>query len=275
MDYTKLRLIWAVFWVCIISPIYAMLSCITRQYQYVGTINNDMWPCLHWFWMLNLVLTFSWPLTITMRPTSSAKHSSVLSLLMQGYSHHQMHTKTGVSLCTISKIGKEVDSTKENNPEGCLSTLSAWDNQSTIHQITSGKLDNAVQATQFINKTPNNPIHPQTVWNALKEAGLWSAAKKKVPMLKQTHWYTLLHFHNSCQLRLHLHLSCDYLSTNSIPRRTIVAYHIIFVPLFTCTFLRDSLSYSQVLPYVTTIRSSSVDINLDSLLFISTLDFVF
>ena len=51
--------------------------------------------------------------------------------------------------------------------------------------------------------------------------------------------------------------------------------HIISVPLFTRTFLRDSLSYSQVLPYVNTILSSSVDINSDSLLYISTLDFVF
>ena len=65
MDKTKSRLIWAVFWVCIILPIYAILSYITRQYQYMGTINNVMWTCLHWFWMLNLVLTFSWPLTIT------------------------------------------------------------------------------------------------------------------------------------------------------------------------------------------------------------------
>ena len=85
----------------------------------------------------------------------------------------------------------------------------------------------------------------------------------------------LLCFCNSCQLHLHLRLSCDYLSTNSIPRCMTVDYHIIFIPLFTQTFLRDSLSYSQVLPYVTTIRSSSVDINSDSLLFISTLDFAF
>ena len=86
---------------------------------------------------------------------------------------------------------------------------------------------------------------------------------------------TVLRFRNSCQLCLYLRLSCDYLSTNSVLRRTTVDYHIIFVPLFTQTFLRYSPSYSQVLPYVTTIRSSSVDINSDSLLFISTLDFAF
>ena len=87
--------------------------------------------------------------------------------------------------------------------------------------------------------------------------------------------FFMLHFCNSCQLRLRLRLSCDYLSTNSIPRCTTVGYHIIFVPLFTQTFLWDSPSYSQVLPYVTTIWSSSVDINSDSLLYISTLDFAF
>ena len=85
----------------------------------------------------------------------------------------------------------------------------------------------------------------------------------------------MLCFHNSCQLCLHLRLSCDFLSTNSVPRHMTVGYHIIFVPLFTQTFLQDSPSYSQVLPYVNTILSSSVDINSDSLLYISTLDFVF
>ena len=85
----------------------------------------------------------------------------------------------------------------------------------------------------------------------------------------------MLRFCNSYQLRLHLRLSCEYLSTNSILRCMTVGYHIIFVPLFTRTFLQDSPSYSQVLPYVTTIWSSSVDINSDSLLYIPTLDFVF
>ena len=66
-----------------------------------------------------------------------------------------------------------------------------------------------------------------------------------------------------------------FLSTNSILRHMTVGYHIISVPLFTQTFLQDSLSSSQVIPYVNTIQTSSADINSDSLLFISTLNFVF
>ena len=75
-----------------------------------------------------ILLTFA----TTMRPTSAAKRSSVLSLLEQGYSYHQIHNKTCISLGTISKIGKEVDADKENNPGGCPSKLSTYDKQSII-----------------------------------------------------------------------------------------------------------------------------------------------
>ena len=87
-----------------------------------------------------------------------------------------------------------MDLEKENNPGGHLSKLSAWDKQSIIHQITSGKLDNAVQATQFINNVISNPVTPQTVRNPLKESGLYSATKKKVPMLKKAHCQRQLQF---------------------------------------------------------------------------------
>jgi hypothetical protein len=45
--------------------------------------------------------------------------------------------------------------------------------------------DNAVQATQFINNTLTNPVHSQTVRNALKEAGLRSAQRRKSPCLSR------------------------------------------------------------------------------------------
>ena len=122
-----------------------------------------------------------------MRPISAAKRSSVLSLLEQGYSYHQIHIKMNISLGTISKIGTEVDFNKENNPGSHPSKLSACDKQSIIQQINSGRLDNAVQATNFINSTLTHSVHPQTVMNALKAAGFHSATKKKVSMLKLAH----------------------------------------------------------------------------------------
>ena len=95
---------------------------------------------------------------------------------------------------TIIRIGREVNTKKENNSGGCPAKLSARDKQSILRQITSRKLDNAVQATNFINYTLSQPVYPQTVRNALKEAGLHSATKKKVPMLKLVHCQRWLKF---------------------------------------------------------------------------------
>jgi transposase len=129
-----------------------------------------------------------------MRSISTEKRSSIISLLNEGYSHRQIQARTGVGKGSIGRISKEVDGNKENHSGGRPSKLSSRDKQSIIRQITSGKLDNAVQATQFINSTISTPVCPQTVRNVLKEAGFRSATKKKVPMLKQSHRKQRLEF---------------------------------------------------------------------------------
>jgi len=129
-----------------------------------------------------------------MRSISADKCSSVISLLNEGYSHRQIIAKTGLGKGTVGRISKEVDVDKENNPGGRPSKLSACDKQSIFCQITSGKLDNAVQATQFINSVIPNPVTPQTVRNALKGSGFYAATKKKVPMLKKIHRQRRLKF---------------------------------------------------------------------------------
>src|SRR5271168_2590988 len=100
-----------------------------------------------------------------MKPTSSSQHSIVISLLSEGYSVHQIQSNTGLGKSTVGRIRKEVDSEKENNQGGHPSKLSPRDKQSIIHQITTGKLDNAVQATQFINNILSSPVTPQMVRN--------------------------------------------------------------------------------------------------------------
>src|SRR6201990_1371344 len=119
--------------------------------------------------------------------TSSAKCSSAISLLQEGYSLHQVQSKTSLGKSTIARIKKEMDWDKENSKGGRPSKLSSHNKQSIIHQITTGKLDNAVQATNFINNILPNPIHPQTVRNVLKENNFHSVIKKKCPLLKKQH----------------------------------------------------------------------------------------
>ena len=118
--------------------------------------------------------------------TSYYHHKSFLSFLEQRYPVRDIERRTGLGKSIVGRIKKEVDTEKEKNLGGCPFKLSTCDKTSTI-QIQSGKLDNAVQATQFINSTLPHPVHPQTVRRALQESGSQSATKKKVLMLKKTH----------------------------------------------------------------------------------------
>src|SRR6267154_6071941 len=100
-----------------------------------------------------------------MKPTSSTKHSAVSSLLQEGYSLHQIESKTGLEKSTIGRIKKEMDGDKENSKGEHSSKLSPDDKRSIIRQITTGRLDNAVEATHFINNILSNSVTPQTVRN--------------------------------------------------------------------------------------------------------------
>ena len=129
-----------------------------------------------------------------MKSTSSAQCSTVISLLQEEYSVHQIQSKTGLGRSTIGRIKQEVDLDKENSNGGRPSKLSSCDKQSIMHQITTGKLDNAVQATHYINNILSSPVTPQTVRNALKENNFRSVVKQKRPLLKTVHRQNRLNF---------------------------------------------------------------------------------
>ena len=84
-----------------------------------------------------------------------------------------------MGISNIGRIKKKTDLDKENSKGGHPSKLSFRDTQSIICQITTGKLDNAVQAAHFINDILPSPVTPQTVRNALKERNFYSVVKQK------------------------------------------------------------------------------------------------
>ena len=66
-----------------------------------------------------------------------------------------MASMPGVSKSTISGIAQKMDIDKEDMKGGCPSKLSPADQRR--HQITSGKLDNAVQAKHYIINIMSHP----------------------------------------------------------------------------------------------------------------------
>ena len=139
------------------------------------------------FEALDLLQQPSFLLTTTMRPTPSAQRSTIISLFLEGQSLHQIQSKTDLGKSTVARIKKEVDQNKENSKGGRPSKLTSRDKQCIMRQITTGRLDNAVQATKFINNIIPNPVSPQTVRNVLKESNFRSVVKKKCPLLKKQH----------------------------------------------------------------------------------------
>ena len=113
------------------------------------------------------------------KPTSAIQHSTVISLLKEEYSVCQIESKTGLGRSTVGRVKKETDLDKENSKGGCPSKLSSHNTQSIICQITTGRLDNAVQAVHFINYILPSPVTPQTVRNALKERNFCSVVKQQ------------------------------------------------------------------------------------------------
>ena len=108
-----------------------------------------------------------------MKKTSSRKMQDITNLLQQGYSCRQIRSITGVSKTAISRVNKTYEGDKENSKGGRPSKLSPADERRIINKITTGQLDNAVQATHFINNIIQDPVNPQTARNSLKKAELW------------------------------------------------------------------------------------------------------
>jgi hypothetical protein len=87
----------------------------------------------------------------------------------------------------VARIFKEMDADKENRKGGRAAKLTESDTRTLIRQITTGHMDTAVEATQYINHHLLQPVHPQTVCNALKRNAFCSVVKAKWPLLKKKH----------------------------------------------------------------------------------------
>ena len=103
------------------------------------------------------------------KPTSSTKNFIIISLLKEGYSLHQIQSKTGLWKSTIGIIDKKTNGDKGKSQKESISKLSLGDKSPIIHQTSDWKLDNAIEATHFIKNTFPDPITLQTIRNALKQ----------------------------------------------------------------------------------------------------------
>ena len=122
-----------------------------------------------------------------MRPLSNTKHKETLNLLSAGLSAQVVASQLGIGKSTVGKLLKELDCNKENRRGRHQSKLTDSDTCTLICQITTGCIDNAVEAALYINDHLDSPVNPQTICNALKKNNFQSVVKAKHPLLKAAH----------------------------------------------------------------------------------------
>ena len=87
----------------------------------------------------------------------------------------------------MARVLQEIQPKKENHHGGCPSKPSPINKCAIVKQIITGKANNAVEATHFINSIISTPVCSQTVRNTLKETSLKAVVKKKQPLLTIAH----------------------------------------------------------------------------------------
>jgi transposase len=129
-----------------------------------------------------------------MRPISSAQCLRVITLYSETPSIRTVASKTGLGKSTVAEVVTQLEVGKEKRRKGRPPKLSESDRHQILCQITTGQLDNATEATHFINHTLPKPVVTQTVCNALKKHDYRSIVKRKHPLLKQAHCLHRLKF---------------------------------------------------------------------------------
>ena len=122
-----------------------------------------------------------------MKAISSADKVNVISLLLSGHSIRSVESITGLGKSTVGRIDQELEMDMENYKGGRPSKFSTTDQRRIVNQIITGKLDNAIQVTNYINTIIQKPVCPQTVRNALKRNHLKAVVKVEKPLLKVRH----------------------------------------------------------------------------------------
>ena len=132
---------------------------------------NQLWyslykPCHHTY----IPLFLPWNIFLLLKEIASLDISC-----------RQIASQTGIGKSTVARVLHEIQPEKERHHGGRPSKLSPTNKQAVVQQIITGKVNNAVQATHFINSIISSPVSSQTVRNTLKEASFKAIVRKRNP----------------------------------------------------------------------------------------------
>ena len=92
-----------------------------------------------------------------MKAVSAAQCNHILSLLDSGHSGYDIHSQTGVSVASISRLHSRHCPYIKKASGGRPSKLSEQNIRYAIQLIGTGKAENAVQVTKALQDSTNQP----------------------------------------------------------------------------------------------------------------------
>ena len=106
--------------------------------------------------------------------------ANILVISEYGLSTCQILSKTGLGKSTMTKVIKKILLERENIKLGHSCKLFSIDKRKIVLSVTTGKAENAVQATHLINSALPFSLSAQTIHNVLKATSLKVIVKKKM-----------------------------------------------------------------------------------------------
>ena len=132
--------------------------------------------------------------TIMMKPLSIDETNTILSLPHAGQSAKEISKSVGRGLATITRIHQEHCLTITKAIGGCPPELTPTNIHYAIYLITTKKADNAIYIRKALGNITHTSVSNQTVWRAVKKAGMKAVVKQKKPRLSKHHHQDCLDF---------------------------------------------------------------------------------
>ena len=136
----------------------------------------------------------SHPHPVTMKQISEQTTSDILTLLSQGLSTREIARRAGVSKSTVSNIRTAHLPGESTSKGGRPNRLSTREKRLIVRKITSGEYDTAVDVKRMLANNHGVEVHANTAQNALKEAGMKGAVKRKKARILPRHVQARLEF---------------------------------------------------------------------------------
>ena len=119
-----------------------------------------------------------------MKKITKETQNNIICLLNNGLSSRQITAQLSISHSTVLREHAKSQTNAHKDKGGRPVKLTRANKRNLVQNLPSGKIDTAVGLAQDLKNSIGIEVGPDTVCQALKEAGMKAVTKKKKPYLQ-------------------------------------------------------------------------------------------